>query len=240
LNPLEAALDEVGTAAIDGGGGRISKLEGRAVRGELTGGFLVSMEPDKCYAVAGLGADTITGIDLLVSAPSGAWVARTDAPMKAPLLRFCAKQAGPYRVAVTFSGRGEYLIGVYGPKPVPSASAVVSSPSAPPPAVSSAPVVVAPVAACESMGASEPFQRLVSGGERRCARDEDCISVKVDCSHLRCAGINRAYRGSYSAPLDCRGYRGVVGNYDCDPQFGIEAPRCREGCCVSERVEKRQ
>ena len=160
------------------------------------------------------------------------------------MLRFCATQSGPHRVATTFTGRGEYLLGVYGPKPIASASAAVSSspplasgaaPSAPP-ASSSPPSAQA--AACGALGENAPFHRMVSGGERTCRRDDDCISVKIDCSQLHCAGVNRAYRGSYSAPLDCRGYRGFVGNYDCDPQFGIEALRCRDGCCVSERVEK--
>lgn len=238
-NPLEAALDESGARAVGGGGARISKLEGRAVRGDLEAGFLVTLEPNVCYAVLGAGDDTLSAIDLFVSAPSGSWVARTTQSEPRPVVRFCAKQAGPHRIAATFTGRGQYLVGVYGPKPLPSASAASSAPVlasvAPPNASASASALPA---ACSSQGENAPFQRMVSGGERSCQRDDDCISVKIDCSQLRCAGIHRAYRGSYNAPLDCRGYGGPVGNYDCDPQFGIEAPRCRDGCCVSERVEK--
>jgi hypothetical protein len=29
----------------------------------------------------------------------------------------------------------------------------------------------------------------------------------------------------------------MLANYDCLPRFGIEAPRCVEGCCVSQRIE---
>lgn len=212
------------------------------MRGELSAGVLVSLDSGKCYAVAGIADTGVTSMDLLITAPSGAWVARTEQPVARPLLRFCAKQTGPYRVATTFTGRGEYLLGVYGPKPIASAAGSSSSPLASAvvsaePAMSSSKPAAGP-ATCAPVGESAPFQRMVSGGERGCRRDDDCISVKTDCSQLSCAGINRAYRGSYSAPLDCRGYRGAVGNYDCDPQFGIETPRCRDGCCVSERVEK--
>jgi len=241
-SPFEVPLDDIGRVAIAGGGERIAKRVGRAVRGELEEGFLVMLEPATCYAIAGMGDGSLSSISLKITAPSGSWVARTETVSPRPIVRFCTKQAGPYRVLASFVGRGEYLIGVYGPKPVSSAAASASAavPSATNPSIapSASAASVSRTGTCESMGAAESFSRLVAGAERSCSADTDCIVVKLDCSQLTCAGVNRAHRASYAAPIDCRGYAGPVGNYDCDPQFGIEAPRCRAGCCVSERVEK--
>jgi hypothetical protein len=59
--------------------------------------------------------------------------------------------------------------------------------------------------------------------------------VVTGCSNTECSGAHQDFAGLYPDDLDCRDYPGPVANYDCRPRFGIEAPRCREGCCVSER-----
>jgi hypothetical protein len=94
----------------------------------------------------------------------------------------------------------------------------------------------APAAACEAAGAAVPFQRLVDGAHRGCTVDADCATVKLDCSHLNCTAVQRDHASRYAVPIDCTGYTGGLGNYDCDPQFDIEAPRCHDGCCVSVRI----
>jgi hypothetical protein len=113
-------------------------------------------------------------------------------------------------------------------------------PAAPPDTVATtdtaAPVETEPVA-CPDRGADPPFQRRVAGVHRGCTTDEECVTVKLDCSHLDCTGVHRDHADAYVDPIDCTGYTGGVGNYDCDPIFHIEAPRCRGGCCVSERTE---
>ena len=45
------------------------------------------------------------------------------------------------------------------------------------------------------------------------------------------------HAAAYATPIDCEGYTGMMANYDCLPRFSIEAPRCRDGCCTSERIE---
>lgn len=92
-----------------------------------------------------------------------------------------------------------------------------------------------PATSCPDVPATGAHSRAVSGRHRACKSDRDCASVKLDCSHLRCTGINKQHARAYASPIDCRGYSGPMGNYDCDPRFKIEAPRCRAGCCVSER-----
>ena len=114
-------------------------------------------------------------------------------------------------------------------------------PAAPPDTVTTAEtptsVQSAGSAACPDRGHDAPFERRVLGSHRDCTTDEDCVTVKLDCSHLECAAVHRDHAGAYADPIDCEGYTGGVGNYDCDPVFQIEAPRCRGGCCVSERTE---
>lgn len=252
---LDEALEALGSASIDGGGARLKKMGGRAVRGELQDGFIVMLDADKCYAIVGLGEDTLQAMSFLVTAPSGAWVAKTNAPERAPVLRLCTKLTGPHRIGVKLKGRGDYVIGLYASKAdvaaaLGSASSVAGGPSAGPPsaraqpapavsALASAPSLptqtVAPIA-CADVGSERPFSRAVRGADRGCSSDADCISIKLDCSQLTCSGLNRTQRAFYAAPIDCRGYTGEMGNYDCDPQFGIEAPRCQEGCCVSVRT----
>ena len=76
----------------------------------------------------------------------------------------------------------------------------------------------------------------MSGAHRECAVDDDCVTVKLDCSHLDCSAVHRDHAAAYADLIDCAGYSGGVGNFDCDPRFDIEAPRCRDGCCVSENI----
>lgn len=246
---LDEALETLGANAIDGGAGRLKKMGGRAVRGELQDGFIVMLDADKCYAIVGLGEETLQSISFLVTAPSGAWVAKTKEPERKPVLRMCAKISGPHRIGVKLKGRGDYLVGLYASKAdvaaaQVSASAVAMGPSArPSPATSvlasaspSLPTQVVSPVVCEQVGADKAFSRALRGSDRSCSADEECISIKLDCSQLTCSGIHREHRASYAAPIDCRGYTGMMGNYDCDPQFGIEKPKCLEGCCVSVRT----
>lgn len=247
---LDEALDVLGAGSIEGGGGRLKKMGGRAVRGELEDGFIVMLDADKCYSIVGVGEDTLQSISFLVTAPSGAWVAKTKEPARAPALRLCAKLSGPHRIGVKLKGRGDYLVGLYASKAdiaaaQSSASALALGPSArPTPAMSglasatpATPTQVVSPVACEEVGADKAFSRALRGSDRSCTSDDECISIKLDCSQLTCSGVNRRHRSSYSAPIDCRGYTGGMGNYDCDPQFGIEGPKCREGCCVSVRLK---
>jgi hypothetical protein len=91
-------------------------------------------------------------------------------------------------------------------------------------------------ASCGDRGEAVPFQRQVEGLHRACAADAECVTVKLNCSHLDCTAVHRDHAPSYADPIDCTGYQGAVGNYDCDPQFDIEAPRCVDGCCTSVRI----
>jgi hypothetical protein len=107
-------------------------------------------------------------------------------------------------------------------------------------ATSPAPEEPAPVASqCPSIVAEGPYTRAIDGASRACASDSDCVTVRLDCSNLRCSAVGQAFAETYSAPIDCAGYAGAVGNYDCMPRFGSERPVCLDGCCVSERVQGR-
>jgi hypothetical protein len=94
--------------------------------------------------------------------------------------------------------------------------------------------------ACEDVGTTDRYSRSVSGAHRPCSSDDECSSVKLDCSHLSCTAVHESHAGEYATPIDCDGYSGHMGNYDCDPRFDIEAPRCRDGCCTSERTRPPQ
>ncbi len=92
---------------------------------------------------------------------------------------------------------------------------------------------------CPDIVAEGPGTRAVEGASRACSVDSDCVSARVDCSNLRCTAVAQPFAETYSAPLDCSGFAGAVGNYDCMPRFGSERPVCLEGCCVSERLDGR-
>lgn len=74
--------------------------------------------------------------------------------------------------------------------------------------------------------------------DRACAKDDECDAVRADCSNLRCIGVRADKSAAYGGALDCSGYTGIMGNYDCQPQFHIESPRCEAGRCSSRRVPK--
>ena len=93
-----------------------------------------------------------------------------------------------------------------------------------------------PAAQCKSFGAPTKHSKAVDGRHRGCVKDEDCVTVLRSCSYLQCTGVHRRHAPKYARPLDCRGYTGHRGNYDCRPRFEIERPICRKGCCVSERI----
>ncbi len=92
----------------------------------------------------------------------------------------------------------------------------------------------APAAQCEDVGESEPFHRTVAGAHRACTDDAECAGVHLDCSNLRCSAVQRQHLEA-QPPLDCDGYAGPVGNYDCLERFGSQRAVCRQGCCVSLR-----
>lgn len=87
---------------------------------------------------------------------------------------------------------------------------------------------------CTAQGASAAFERVLEAPDRACTVDADCVTRTLDCSHTECGAIHRDRAGSYPEDLECAGYTGRLANYDCEPRFGLEAPRCRAGCCVSE------
>ena len=233
---LDAALDRAGQGAYPGGA-RLRKLVGRAEHGELEDGFIVMLGADTCYAVVGVGDARVRALEVLVTSPTGAWLAKTKEPRRDPSLRVCAKVSGPHRIGVKVSGRGDYVFGVFGDPPAEAAASASASVGPSPSAAAS--TSVAPLArACEAIAGASPFERRVEAEHRACAADADCITLKADCGGLRCAGVNRAHRSAYGQPLDCRGYTGEVAARDCDPQLGLEAPRCEAGCCVSAPVAK--
>jgi len=89
---------------------------------------------------------------------------------------------------------------------------------------------------CEAVEAPDHFHQAVEGAHRGCAADDECRSVILSCSNLDCTGVHRRHENAYRQTLDCDGYEGIVGNYDCRPRFGSEHAVCRKGCCVSERL----
>lgn len=233
MTPREKALDgqlEASGKAAMPEGARLRKLTGHAQRGEEDDGFIVMLRADTCYVVVGIGEARIRAMDLLITSPTGAWMARTKEPEAQPVMHLCAKVSGPHRIGAEIKGRGDYVIGLFGPpdpETASSASAVAStSVTAPTPTARR-------MARCEAVGDSSSFHRRIAGEHRACASDADCITIKLDCGALECSGANREHRATYAAPLDCRGYAGQLATRDCDPQLGVETPRCREGCCVS-------
>ncbi len=114
------------------------------------------------------------------------------------------------------------------PPPAPPAQTDPSvRPSAPPPTPSSA---------CASIPATTTYSRAVEGHHRACTEDDQCRTVRLDCSNVNCTAVAREHAATYGTPIDCEGYDGPMANYDCRPEFDIEAPRCVDGCCVSERI----
>lgn len=73
---------------------------------------------------------------------------------------------------------------------------------------------------------------------RDCTTDDQCDAVYADCSNLRCIGVRADRSSAYGGKLECDGYTGAVGNYDCLPRFHIESPRCEAGRCSTRRVPK--
>lgn len=109
-------------------------------------------------------------------------------------------------------------------------------------ASASAPVVAATEAAPATAAAAETIEdmrgkRPVDPAHQRCTSDGDCDAVRADCSNLRCVGVRKEFARSY-AGLECKGYKGPVGNYDCQPSFHIEEPRCEAGKCLSRRITR--
>lgn len=103
----------------------------------------------------------------------------------------------------------------------------------------SAAPVSAPAAEVKAAEVKEPE---VAGGvaaeDRRCASDTECTAILTRCSMCEgaCTGVRVDRAGRYAGELDCSQYRGEVCNYDCRPEYKIEAPRCVNGVCESVRI----
>ncbi|MCA9711156.1 MAG: hypothetical protein KDK70_35280 [Myxococcales bacterium] len=124
----------------------------------------------------------------------------------------------------------------------PTTAAPPSQSTPPPPAAEDPPISpVDSTARCPSIPATaERFARGIDGAHRACERDDQCHTVKLDCSNISCSAVHLDHAAAYATPIDCEGYTGMMANYDCLPRFSIEAPRCRDGCCTSERIEPLQ
>lgn len=237
---LDAALERSGREAFPEGV-RLRKVVGHAQQGELEDGFIVMLAADTCYALASASEPRIRALEVLVTSPTGAWLAKTKEPSKDPTLRLCTKISGPHRIGVKVSGRGDYVFGVYGAEPKAAGSAVAATsaaPSASDAAVSSA-ARLPKAPACAAVGERKPFARAIAAEHRACAFDADCITLKADCGGRVCTGVNKSFRAEYAQPLDCRGFAGELAAHDCDPQLGLEAPRCEAGCCTSAPTQGR-
>jgi len=92
------------------------------------------------------------------------------------------------------------------------------------------------LAVCPDVGLDGQYSQRVRGAHRACQRDEQCASVVLDCSNVRCTGASVEDAASYKDQFDCKGFPGSVGDYDCRARHHAEAPRCEAGCCVSRRL----
>jgi hypothetical protein len=79
----------------------------------------------------------------------------------------------------------------------------------------------------------------IADDDRTCERDADCTAILTQCSMCEgaCTGVRIDRAARYEGRLDCTGYRGGLCNYDCRPEFKIEAPRCRDHKCESVRLQ---
>ena len=91
---------------------------------------------------------------------------------------------------------------------------------------------------CDTLGAPGRYSRTVLGQHRGCFSDADCVTVPIQCGNVACTAVHRDFGERYRDEIDCAGYPGTVADYDCRPQYLSEAPRCRSGCCVSERLRE--
>lgn len=88
---------------------------------------------------------------------------------------------------------------------------------------------------CASVISESAYERAVDGAHRGCNNDAECVSLRLDCSNLRCGAVHQSHAPSYAEAIQCDAYSGPVGNYDCMPEFNAEEPVCINGCCTSER-----
>ena len=260
---LDHQLDEERALAAPGAA-PTSRFSAEVERGSEEHAFRVMLREGSCYATQVALSAGIKQAEVTVFGPTGTRLGNAQLAGPRLYVEVCTTLSGPHRGVLDAPGRGPLRAAVYEepkpPTPAPrgklrlpgfgrpaaTSTATGSGTSAAPtasgtgtaPAPTSTGTTSAPgPMVCSAVGAAATFARLVRGEDRACAVDADCISVKADCSHLACTGVHISQREKYQKPIDCRGYTGVMGNYDCDPQFGIEAPKCRAGCCVSERVQ---
>lgn len=95
-------------------------------RGSLTTGqnqdYEAVLQPDRCFKVVGVGAATVTDLDLYLFDPSGAQVQQDTASDAYPVLGLtepiCPEARGNYRVQVRmFGGSGEFGVQVFQTRP---------------------------------------------------------------------------------------------------------------------------
>lgn len=93
------------------------------------------------------------------------------------------------------------------------------------------------LAACsESAGAPVKGGPLpIDPADRTCTTDADCTAILTRCSMCAgaCTGVRVDRAKKYDKQLDCKGYKGLMCNYDCRPEFKIEEPRCVASRCES-------
>ena len=77
----------------------------------------------------------------------------------------------------------------------------------------------------------------IEAADRTCSADADCTAILMQCSACEgaCTGVRVDRADSYAGKLDCKDYHGKQCNYDCQPSFKIEEPRCVSGRCESVR-----
>jgi hypothetical protein len=76
------------------------------------------LQPARCFKVIGVGAETVTDLDLFLFDPSGAQIQQDTASDAYPVLGLtepiCPEAQGNYRVQVRmFAGRGEFAVQVF-------------------------------------------------------------------------------------------------------------------------------
>jgi hypothetical protein len=95
-------------------------------RGSLTTGqnqdYEAVLQPDRCFKVVGVGAATVTDLDLYLFDPSGAQVQQDTASDAYPVLGLtepiCPEARGNYRVQVRmFGGSGDFGVQVFQTRP---------------------------------------------------------------------------------------------------------------------------
>ena len=91
---------------------------GETHRGELQQGqtreFDIQVEGGKCYAILGVGANSVRNLDLILHGPDGSAIDRDMADDARPIVRVCTQNSGAYRMQVKMSeGSGAFVYHAY-------------------------------------------------------------------------------------------------------------------------------